>query len=100
MDYDLFADLRERIAYRKEGDPVGSPVEMHRFWFGKSTGRTNYDVFASEVHSVSSVFVSASRAFATRGASIATAAFMRTIETTGNAIDDFKIALGIPVEHY
>ena len=100
MEYDPYADLRERLAYRMEVDPFGGPVEMHRYLFGKSTGRINYDLFASEVHSVSSVVVSVSRALATRGASIATAAFMRTIETTGNAIDDFKIALGIPVEHY
>ena len=83
-----------------EADPLGSPAEMHGFWFGKSTGRTNFDLFAVEVHSLSSVAVSVSRALATRGASVATAAFMRTIETTGNAIDDFKIALKIPVEHY
>jgi len=88
-----------KLVNRNIVNPLGDLHDNFRLLYG-GTGRTNFEAFASEVESVSMVAVSASRALATRGASIATAAFMRTIETTGNSIDDFKIALGIPVEHY
>jgi hypothetical protein len=82
------------------GVPVGPAAEMHLFWFGKSSGRSNYDVIVGEIESISSILVTTSRALATRGASLTIAAFMRAVEFAGNNIDEFKILLSIPVEHY